>query len=339
MQRDGGLARAGPAVDHHDARLGLGDQLELMAVDQASDGLEVLVQVRRVARTGAQQGLAEIPRAKGCACPTLQCRRIQFHAMPAVPCALKHAQMAVHTHQPSAQDQHGPMGAHHALHDAPTQLFLVLVSLPIGEVHAADGRVAPVDDGVAHTRRQVGLVADKQVQLPPPLFHAQMAKVGRLGAMHRGIALLLLVGGDMGQLVHLGHDLRDLVLMRLGQGIAQVQQVLVILGDVALPRGDHRLLLHPLQDGQLLFDHLLLLGAQCRIEAGLWGGQHGVQGGHQWLMEFPPPLAAMDSRPEAWATGKMALPPARKKGHIVRCLPRDCKMDDRPARTDTPGQH
>jgi hypothetical protein len=46
MQGDRGLARSRAALDEHDARVRLGDEAELLAVDERGDLLEVLVRAR-----------------------------------------------------------------------------------------------------------------------------------------------------------------------------------------------------------------------------------------------------------------------------------------------------
>jgi hypothetical protein len=100
----------------------------------------------------------------------------------------------------------------------------------------------------------VGSGTDQHVHFAPLLLHLQMAEVGRREIERLLEGLHPQPRGKGGQAVHLRHDLGDLVLPRLAEGVAQFEDVLVEVGGAARRGGSGHVAQHGFQDGLLLED-------------------------------------------------------------------------------------
>ena len=251
VQGDGGLARPGPAVDHHHARIGPGNQVELRWIDQPGDGGEPLVGAPQGGGVLAQRrqgaGPQRRPLAPGKSGPLLHRFAPRAGIQHEYPLGTDDA------HQPPLEDHHPPMGQDASFHHSPADGFLVLVVFAVKVEDLADGGVTPVDDGIGQLAAGQGAVADQQLARAAVLVNAQMAEIGRF-RVQRGFhpVLAAVMAGQGGQVGHLLHDLGDLVLRGLAQGIAQLQQRLVV---IHVPPGWHvagEVRPQPLEDAHLL---------------------------------------------------------------------------------------
>src|SRR5437667_265675 len=127
------------------------------------------------------------------------------------------------------------------------EALLVGVPFLVAVEEARDGRVAPVDDLHAAARLDEAARADQDVAPLAILFEAQVPEVGRLAIDRRRVPLAALARQRLDS-VHLLED-RPLVLrLRLGQGIAQLDERAGVVDlDAALAGGasiqlaqDHR---------------------------------------------------------------------------------------------------
>jgi hypothetical protein len=167
VQRDGRLAGARAALDQHDAGVRLGDQVELLLVDERGDLLEVLVGARLVVVAVDAELTGGDPRRAADAALEQGLRRADgvVPAAAAVahegPLRGRHpAELGVH-HADRAADEHA------ALEAAGVELLLVLVLLLVAVVEARDWGVAPVDDRQAVAVVEEGALADQDVALTP----------------------------------------------------------------------------------------------------------------------------------------------------------------------------
>ena len=160
-----------------------------------------------------------------------------------------------------------------ALEAAGVELFLVLVLLLVAVVEAGDGGVAPVDDREAVAVVEEGALADQDVAQAagPGLAQAQVAEVGVL-RVGRGVAALAAGAAEGGDLMHLLDEGGLVLLLGLGEGVAQLEQlgveVLELLGcGLGLTREPGQ---NPLKDVGLLGDDALAVGREgCEFLVGL----------------------------------------------------------------------
>src|SRR5690606_23688436 len=132
-------------LDQHHARLGPGDQVELLFVDERGDLLQALVGPAEILLLHAQPPSRDPNGGSGAAGQRRS--SLVAEALPAAgpgphPAALRSvdpAQLGVGDHQ-AATDQHGALDA------ALVELLLVLVALFVAVVEPRDRGVAPVDD-------------------------------------------------------------------------------------------------------------------------------------------------------------------------------------------------
>ena len=185
MQRDGRLARSRRAAHDDETARRLGDQLELIRVDETGDVGQVLVGPHRHAvRRGPQRAIAAAvdlihPQRRSLA--ALQPRRRARCLLPvAVGGAAERPLGRVDPLQGAVAHRDGAAHRHRAGAGAAGDLLVVFVTLLVAIEQARDGGVAPVDDAdAAGDERRL---AEADIPLAVLLAQAEMAEIGRLAA-------------------------------------------------------------------------------------------------------------------------------------------------------------
>ena len=180
VQRDGGLAAAGAALDHHQARVCRGDQLELPPVDQRGDLFEVFV-LDQVVAADAKLARSVVLSGAGCrALTAVQLERVGAQVPPrtglrANEGALRRADAAERTfHDAEASSSHDLAGDLASAKD-----LVVAVALVVAVVQATDRRIAPVDDSHAALGVEVSAPPNQDLPAAAVLFENQAAEVRR----------------------------------------------------------------------------------------------------------------------------------------------------------------
>ena len=184
VQRDGGLARAGASLQHHQPALRAGDEPELDRVDERGDLGQVLVRAQRSARVHAERApLASGPqrrRARRGALAAGQAggrHRIGLEPVPAV-VGDEGGLRAADPAQPASVDGQAAARLDDTLEGLLAEVLLVVVALLVAIVDAAHRRVAPVDDVHAVAPIDEAALADQHVARAIVLLQPQVGEVG-----------------------------------------------------------------------------------------------------------------------------------------------------------------
>ncbi len=246
VQADGGLAAAGAALDDHQARGRLADQLELARVDQRGDLAEGLVLAALVGVGADAEGrLVVLLRTHRRALATAELGGAGPGPTPgAVELADEGPLGRADPLEPALTDAQRAPNEHVALDLAVAEEFVVVVALFVAVVDAAHRRVAPVDDAHAGLRVEEGGATDEHLALALVLLEDQPAEVRRAG-VHDTLADHRSALGDALQPLHLldqrGHVLEaggaDLVAERDQLGVVVDELAPTLRGAAALLDG------------------------------------------------------------------------------------------------------
>ena len=163
MQPDRGLAAAGAALNHDQARVRPGDELELARIDERGDLAQVLVLGRFVAEAepagamvllGAQRRARAAGEAVAAHVGAPKAARSRAHEG-----ALRRADAAQH----AVGDGDAAAREDHARDLAIAEDLVVVVALFVAVVEPAHRRVAPVDDAHAALGVEVGAASDEHL--------------------------------------------------------------------------------------------------------------------------------------------------------------------------------
>src|SRR5205814_8101767 len=116
----------------------------------------------------------------------------------------------------------------HALQVAAVDVLVVVVALVVAVVDLAHRGVAPVDDLHPGGAVDEAAAADQHVAGALALAHAQVREVGRAG-VDRGARAVAAAGGERGDAGHLLDEGGQVLRLRLGDLVAQRDQVGVVV--------------------------------------------------------------------------------------------------------------
>ena len=229
VQRHGRLARAGRAADHDEARGRLGDQLELLGIDETRDVGQALVGAAAVAlEIGAEPALVALADGVSAQRRALAAGEAVLFARlanPALAVVLaEDALGSIDADELSGLDRDSAPGDHLAFAHAPAELLFVHVTLLVAVEQLGDGRVAPVDD--AHAALDAGGLAEADVAAGAVLLDADVGEVRRLGVdLGSGARFAELL--EQRELpVVLLHDRAFVLLLGVGEVFAQSHELL-----------------------------------------------------------------------------------------------------------------
>ncbi len=253
VQRDGGLAAPGAALDEDQAARRRGDEVELLAIDERGDLGEVLVGARHRPGVDAEplllspRGHRRRPgRPRGDPLPALQ--HGPDVAGGLVPLAARVAdEGALRTADPAQAPLHdrqvSPRG-HETFEAAAALGLVVVVTLLVPVVDLRHRRVAPVDDGHAAALDEAAL-ADEDVALLRLLAVSALAAVAEAEVgeiwrhrVDREGARAAAARRDGRQARHLLDERREVFGLGLADGVAELDElaVVIVLREVACAR-------------------------------------------------------------------------------------------------------
>ena len=189
MQRDGGFARAGAALNDDDAAVRMRDQLELFFIDEGGNFGQRFVGADRTATVHAEFSLGILDvflrHHRGARCGALtamQHRRELADRFDPLAARIfnERALRCTDAAQVALEDADIATRLHHAFGATTRDFFLVIVALFVAIIDLRDRRVAPIDDLHVGAAIDEAALADHHVARLAVHLEAKVGEVRRI---------------------------------------------------------------------------------------------------------------------------------------------------------------